>query len=158
DFAMAWGNTDDTPAEGDLPHENELLEVYVGTRDANGQPVILETYWSKQTIESQYDFLLWILAPLSLGAIALLMAIVVPLGLSHARHLTESVRERDRMLHHAVRASELERRRMAHALHDGVIQDLAGLAYVLPTVSRHLPKTRQGEDLRATLDDATELI
>lgn len=158
DFTIAMAKAEDSRAEGDLPGDNDLLEVYVGTHDPAGRPVVLETYWTKESIESQYNFLLKLLAPLSLGALALLIVVVVPLGLSQARRLTQSVRERDRMLLHAVRASELERRRMAQTLHDGVIQDLAGLAYVLPTVTRHLPGDARGQGLRATLEDATALV
>ena len=42
------------------------------------------------------------------------------------------------MMRHALLASDLERRRIAQDLHDGVIQDLAGLGYVLPTAQREL--------------------
>ena len=62
------------------------------------------------------------------------------------------------MLQHALRASDLERRRMTRTLHDGVIQDLAGLAYVLPTVTPTEPRNADEAELRSTLLEATDLI
>ncbi len=50
--------------------------------------------------------------------------------------------ERGRMTEHALLSSELERRRIAQDLHDGVIQDLAGAGLVLPLVSERVkPRT-----------------
>jgi signal transduction histidine kinase len=43
------------------------------------------------------------------------------------------------MLGHALSASRLEQRRIAQDLHDGLIQDLAGLGYALPAVADLLP-------------------
>jgi signal transduction histidine kinase len=158
DFTVAVKPSDESSAEGEEDPQDEMYEVYSGTTDANGQPVILETCWTTGAVESQYNFVLWRLAPLSLGALALLMAAIMPLGLSLARRLARSMHDRDRMLHHAVRSSELERRRIAQTLHDGVVQDLAGLAYLLPTVTKHAPDVAAGVPVRATLVEATELV
>jgi len=157
-FTVAGNPPDESLREGDDNADAGMYEVYSGAKDADGQPVVFETYWSHGSIDSQYDFLLWRLAPLSLGALAVLIVAIVPLGLSLARRLARSMRERDRMLQHAVRSSELERRRMAQTLHDGVVQDLAGLAYLLPTVTRHAPDVAGGVPVRATLVEATDLV
>jgi len=158
DFTVAGNPPAEALQRGDDEADADMYEVYAGAHDADGQPVVLETYWSSGSIDSQYDFVLWRLAPLSLGALFLLLVAIVPLGLSLARRLGRSMRERDRMLQHAVRASELERRRIAQTLHDGVVQDLAGLAYLLPTVTKHAPDVAGGVPVRATLVEATDLV
>jgi signal transduction histidine kinase len=147
-----------TAPDAETVETDDQLEVYVGILDEDGRPVIVETYWSAASIDSQYDLLLWRLAPLSLGALILLLVAVLPLGVSLARRLAVSNRERSRMLKLAVRASELERRRMAQALHDGVIQDLAGLAYILPTVTPAADDDAADPELRPTLMEATALL
>jgi len=157
-FTVAGSPPDESFQQGDDNADADMYEVYSGAIDANGNPVVLETYWTSGSIDSQYDFVLWRLAPLSLGALAVLIVAILPLGLSLARRLGRSMRERDRMLQHAVRASDLERRRIAQTLHDGVVQDLAGLAYLLPTVTKHAPDVAGGVPVRATLVEATDLV
>ena len=48
-----------------------------------------------------------------------------------ARRLQSGRREREELLENALEASAAERRRIASDLHDGVVQDLAGLSYSL---------------------------
>jgi two-component system NarL family sensor kinase len=158
DFTISGNPVAEAPQEGDDAAVADMYEVYSSATDADGKPVVFETYWSGASIDSQYDYLLWRLAALSLGGLAVLIVVLVPLGLSLARRLARSMRERDRMLQHAVRSSELERRRMAQTLHDGVVQDLAGLAYLLPTVTKHAPDVAGGVAVRATLVEVTELV
>ena len=157
-FTLSWQSSATTSGDGNTQGEEGRLEVYVGTLDADGNPIIMESYWSASAIESQYDLVLRQVAPLSLGALVLLTVAIVPLGISLARRLARSNRERDRMLQHALRASDLERRRMTQILHDGVIQDLAGLVYLLPSVTPRDPHSAEESELRSTLVDATALL
>ena len=61
--------------------------------------------------------------------VAVLLLLQVPLALSLARRLNRS--------HEAViEASDAERRRIAADLHDGVVQDLAGVAFSLGAAAR----------------------
>jgi len=158
DFTVSWRADAAQADDDDGFGAPGTLEVYAGTLGPDGRRVIVETYWPADVLDSRYDAFLIRLAPLSLGALALLMVAIVPLGISLARRLARSTHEGDRMLQHALRASDLERRRMTHTLHDGVIQDLAGLAYLLPSVTPTDPRTAAEEELRSTLVEATNLI
>ena len=51
----------------------------------------------------------------------------------------------------AVESSDRERRRIAQDLHDGVVQDLAGIGYSLDSEAQRLPS---GEALRVHLEQA----
>jgi signal transduction histidine kinase len=53
-----------------------------------------------------------------------------------ARRLDSSQTERERLLRHAIAASESERRRIASDLHDGVVQDLTGVSLRLAALGR----------------------
>ena len=55
----------------------------------------------------------------------------IPLASRLARQVRRSQDERERLLRHAIDASDLERRRIAADLHDGSVQQLAGLSMSL---------------------------
>ena len=55
---------------------------------------------------------------------------------SLARRLRARLQERELLLHRALEASEVERRQIASDLHDGAVQDLAGVAYALSAAAR----------------------
>jgi signal transduction histidine kinase len=135
-----------------------LLEVYVGATDADGVPIIVETYWSAAGLHSDERRVFWDIAPLSLGSMVLLLVMMLPIAVNLARNANRSVLERNRVLHHALGAADLERSRIAQMLHDGVIQDLAGLGYALPSASSRLREEPDLDAARQIIDDATEMI
>ena len=67
-------------------------------------------------------------APLTLP---LLWLVQLPLAWRGARRLREGQAQRETLLRRAIESSELERRRIARDLHDGAVQDLAGVSYSL---------------------------
>jgi len=138
--------------------EGELLEVYAGTFDADGEPLVFEAYLTTEQMESAAKTILVNLVPLILGALALFLLAVLPLAVSLARRVERAQLDRSKMMRHALLASDLERRRIAQDLHDGVIQDLAGLGYVLPTAQRELHADGDLALARSTLDRATGML
>lgn len=118
--------------------EGQLLEVYAGAVPDQGPSLVVETYWAMERIDDAQWALLRELVPLVLGALLLFQLAVFPLALSLARRVDRSRAERAMMMHHALSASELERHRIAAQLHDGVIQDLAGIGFALPTIAASL--------------------
>ncbi len=138
--------------------ESRLLEVYVGAKDADGVPLIFETYWSAARIHSEERRLIWTIAPLSVGSMVLLLALVLPIAVNLARSVNRSVLERNRLLRHALGAADLERSRIAQVLHDGVVQDLAGLGYALPSAASRLARVPEAEDAHRIVVDATDLV
>ncbi|MET0524604.1 MAG: histidine kinase [Nocardioides sp.] len=138
--------------------EGELLEVYAGTFDADGEPLVFEAYLTTEQMKSAAQTILVNLVPLILGTLALFMLAVLPLAMSLARRVERAQLDRSKMMRHALLASDLERRRIAQDLHDGVIQDLAGLGYVLPTAQRELHEGGNLALARTTLDRATGML
>jgi two-component system, NarL family, sensor kinase len=109
----------------------ELLEVYLGLRTATGEPVLFEAYYRYDAVvDAGWDT--WRrFAPLAVGALLVLELVQVPLAVALARRLQRGERRRQRLLDHAVGASDAERRRIAGDLHDGVVQDITGVTYEL---------------------------
>ena len=62
---------------------------------------------------------------MTLVALALLM---VPIAWILARRVRTAQRERERLMQRAIESSDRERRRIAGDLHDGPVQELAGLS------------------------------
>ena len=119
--------------------EAPLFEVYAAADDAEGNPILVETYWSTAEIDDDARAIMVRLAPLSLGALLLFAAVLGPLAWTMARRVERAQAESKKSLQHALSASDLERRRIARDLHDGVMQDVSGAGYALAVAARTLP-------------------
>ena len=77
----------------------------------------------------------------------------IPLAARLERRLRARQREREELLVRAIEASDIERRRIAADLHDGAVQDLAGISYSLD-VAAGQAETTPRTDLRDLLRQA----
>lgn len=121
-----------------------VLEVYAAARDADGVPFVLEWYWPASRLDDAKHEILARILPLTIGSLVLLHVLVLPLTLDTARRVDA---ERARLARHTTAVQVMERRRLSEDLHDGVLQDLSGVGYVLPTVARELPPDSTGRGL-----------
>jgi len=114
----------------------KLLEVYQLTHTTGGTPVIFEAYFKYSRV-TQVGRTLWKqFAPIAIGALIALELIQIPIFITLARRLRAAQLQRERLLRHAIQASEAERRRIASDLHDGVVQELTGVSLSLAAASR----------------------
>jgi signal transduction histidine kinase len=111
--------------------QGKLLEAHTTIRTPDGTQVLFEIYQRFSSVTANGTRLLGALAPPLLGGLLVLVLFQVPLAWSMARRLQRGHRERETLLASAVEASAQERRRIAADLHDGVVQDLAGVAFGL---------------------------
>jgi signal transduction histidine kinase len=114
----------------------KLLEVYLPIETPSGEKVLFEAYFLYDSVEDAGARIWQSFAPIAIGALIVLELIQIPLAYSLARRLRARQLEREDLLHRAVNASEHERRRIAQDLHDGVVQDLAGVSYSLAGLAR----------------------
>ena len=124
----------------------KLLEVYLPIHGPNGRPLLFETYERYSAVAASSRELWLAFAPAILGALALLWLIQLPFAWRGARQLRENQADRERLLQRAIDSSELERRRIARDLHDGAVQDLAGVSYSLTAAARHSMTAEETED------------
>jgi signal transduction histidine kinase len=113
----------------------DLLEVYTRIRSPEGEPLLFEAYFTADELGEQRAAVLDRFLPITIAALAALVALTTPLMLLLNRRLSRAARERERLLEAAVRSSDAERLRIARDLHDGVVQDLAGSSMALSTVA-----------------------
>jgi signal transduction histidine kinase len=121
------------------PHK-KLLEVYLGIRPRTGPRLLFEAYQRFSSISASGQRLWQRFLPALIGALALLELAQIPLAWSLARRLQRGQREREALLRRALDASDIERRRIASDLHDGVVQNLAGVSYGLSAAAQRLPE------------------
>jgi two-component system NarL family sensor kinase len=127
----------------------KLLEVYVALTTRSGQPVRYEEYYRSSFIDARARRIFREFGFISLGALILLALIQLPLAWQLAHRVRRAQRERLELLQRAVDASERERRRIAADLHDGVVQNLAGVSYSLSAAASSAPA-----ELSPTLGEA----
>jgi signal transduction histidine kinase len=111
--------------------QGKLLEVYLPIRMPDGGRLLFEAYYRYDAVSASGRRIWRAFAPVSIGALVALELVQIPLAWSLARRLRTRQQERERLLRQAIDSSDQERRRIASDLHDGIVQDLAGVAYQL---------------------------
>jgi two-component system, NarL family, sensor kinase len=136
-----------------------LFEVYVPLSTTTGNPVVLEAYQDRDEFIAARRRLLEAYLPAALGALLVLWLAQLPLVFRLARRLEARRREREDLLRRAVEASDAERRRIASDLHDGVVQDLAGIQFTLEGAANRADASGAADmaaDLRRAADDTRQ--
>ena len=108
-----------------------LVEVYVPLTLAEGARVLVEAYHPADSIDDASDRIWHTFLPVLLTMLVGLAIAQLPLARFLARRVRSEEQERERLTRHAEDALHRERLRIAAELHDGVVQDLAGVAYEL---------------------------
>ena len=107
----------------------DLTSVYLGLRAQDGTPVLYEEYLRSNAIAGDSHSVARLFAPVGILALGVLAVLQIPLAWLMARRMRRTQRDREVLLQRAIDASEGERREIAAGLHDGVVQELAGLSF-----------------------------
>jgi len=137
--------------------EGKLLEAHTPIRTEGGTQVLFEIYQRFGTVTASASRLLRAFALPLVGGLIVLLLVQVPLAWSLARRLQRGHEEREGLLNSAIEASDRERRRIAADLHDGVVQDLAGVAFGLAPLAADA-RRRGDEDEARVLSDAVDCL
>jgi two-component system, NarL family, sensor kinase len=124
--------------------QGKLLEAYTTMRAPDGTPLLFEIYQRFSSIGASGTRILRTLIPPLMAGMVVLLLFQVPLAWTLARRLQRGHSERERLLANAIAASTHERQRIAADLHDGVVQDLAGVAFGLAPLAAE--EQRRGND------------
>jgi two-component system, NarL family, sensor kinase len=130
-----------------------LLEVYLPVRARGGSPLLFEAYLRYSAVTASGERLWRAFAPAILLALLALWIVQIPMASRMARRLRRSRAEREELLHRALEASTVERRRIARDLHDGPVQQLAAVSYGLGGAGGLL-RARGDEETAAIVDHA----
>ncbi|MET3636772.1 sensor histidine kinase [Curtobacterium oceanosedimentum] len=115
-----------------------LLEAYQAVHTPSGEALLFEAYRPYDQVLARAADLRTAFAALAFGTVGVVLLLLVPLLLWLLLRIRTGQRLRERLLGRALDAEADERRRLAGELHDGPVQDVAGLALSLGAV----PETR----------------
>lgn len=110
---------------------DRMLEVYLPIDGPDGVPLLYESYFAMSGVSESASRIRSEFVPIIVAALALMEALHLGLAWALRRRLDRSRAERERLLRQAIEASDLERRRIAGDLHDGVVQDLVGTSFAV---------------------------
>lgn len=128
----------------------ELLEVYTQIRTPDGTPLLFETYQLSSSIADRRRELAATFAPVLVITLLALALLEIPLAWAFARRVRATQRERERLMQRAIESSDRERRRIAGDLHDGPVQELAGLSMQLVAAAERAEDPADGDVLRSS--------
>jgi len=131
-------DTPDGPGRTSPPRR--LVEVYVPLVLRDQPPMVFEAYYDYGRVERLAQQLMTQLLPLVIAPLLLLQLIQIPAAVSLARRLRRHEKERVGLLERGLAGADQERARFAADLHDGPIQDLAGISYALGAVAPTVPE------------------
>ncbi|MBE2320938.1 hypothetical protein DVA67_033585 [Solirubrobacter sp. CPCC 204708] len=138
--------------------EGKLLEAHAPIRTPeSGTQVLFEIYQRFSSINASASRILSTLIPPMVAGLLVLLLFQAPLAWSLARRLQRGHAERERLLAGAIEAQDRERRRIAADLHDGVVQDLAGVAFGLAPLAADARRRGNDEEARV-VDDAVDTL
>jgi len=115
--------------------DEKLLEVYAPFKTSAGTTMLFETYTAYTGVTDSAQRTWIAFAPTVMGALIALQLIQIPLAGRLARRLRHAHAHREQALGQALDASDTERRRISRDLHDGAVQELAGVTYSLAVVA-----------------------
>jgi two-component system, NarL family, sensor kinase len=127
-----------TPGDG----PQTLLEVYTPLT-VTGEQLVFEAYFAYDGIDRQAARLRGQIIPMAIGALVVLQLVQVPIAASLAARVRRQEAERTALVQRNVEASDRERRAIAADVHDGPVQDLAGVSYALSALRNSVPEERQ---------------
>jgi signal transduction histidine kinase len=119
----------------DLPSNQWFVEVYVPLKVPGYPTLAFEAYYSADQLNEQTTALATDSILLALIPLIVLQAVQVPIAIWLTRRVGRQEAERAALLNRALSASDRERRSIAVNLHDGVVQDLAGVGYALAAIT-----------------------
>ena len=118
-----------------LDPESAILDVSVPVKGADGVTYLVQVHQLQDSLSEDARRIWLAFAPVVLGSLLLLAVVLGLLAVRMARRISADLRVRQDLLQRAVDAGDVERRRIAARLHDGTVQDLAGLSFTLAGLS-----------------------
>jgi signal transduction histidine kinase len=137
--------------------EHKLLEVYRPTWTPSRHILLFETYTRYDVVTVRSGQVWRGFAGVTVGSLVLMLVLQTPVTWALVVRLRRAQRQREVLLERAVSASEIERRRIAATIHDGVVQELAATSFVI-TGAAEQARTLDNIALVDQLQDAASAV
>jgi two-component system, NarL family, sensor kinase len=127
--------------DGRSAEPGALLEVSLPVTTPDGRTLLFQASIPRDSVSATAEELWRAFLPVLAVALVALALVQIPLALRLARQVRASQEEREHLVRRAIESSDLERRRIAGDLHDGPIQQLAGLSMSLAAAADRVAPT-----------------
>jgi two-component system NarL family sensor kinase len=111
--------------------QGKLLEVYRPVWTPQGHELLFETYFRYDLVTDRSTQLWKGFLGITLSSVALIFALLVPVVAAMFVRTRRAQAQRELMIQRALDASRDERQRIAAALHDGLVQELAAASFAV---------------------------
>jgi signal transduction histidine kinase len=111
--------------------QGKLLEVYRPVWTPSGRELLFETYYRYDVVTDRSSQLWRGFVGITLSSVAAVFALLVPIVWTLLRRARRAQHQREAMMQRALSASQDERQRIAAALHDGLVQELAAASFAV---------------------------
>lgn len=138
-----------------LDPDADWVQVSLPLQGGDGSRYLFEISKLQDSLQQEARSVWMAFAPILAGSMVLLGVLLVVLGIRMAQRISAELRTREELLERAVDASELERSRIAADLHDGTVQELAGLSFALAGLAQRA-QANGDEDTAAVLSQAAD--
>ncbi|HJQ03058.1 MAG TPA: sensor histidine kinase [Jatrophihabitans sp.] len=109
----------------------KLLEVYRPVWTPDGHELLFEMYFRYDAVTDRSSELWHGFVGITLSSVGLLFLLLMPVMWALLRRTRQAQLQREAMMQRALDASTEERQRIAAALHDGIVQELAATSFGL---------------------------
>src|SRR5262249_4160180 len=129
-----------------------ITEVYTRIKTPNKTPLLFETYQRSRVIVDAGRDIAATFTPVLILTLLIFALLEGTMSAALIRRFRRGQREREALMEAAVEASFRERRRIAGDLHDGPVQELAGLSFGLSAQAQATddPETRRALEQAAS--------
>jgi signal transduction histidine kinase len=127
----------DRPENVEERDAGKLLEVYRPIWTPSGEPLLFEAYYRYDAVSARSTQLWHGFVGILVSSLLATLLLLTPLVWSLVRRTRRAQAQREALLQRAADVSLIERRRIAGALHDGLVQELAAASYVVAAQAEH---------------------
>jgi signal transduction histidine kinase len=145
------------PENVDERDAGKLLEVYRPVWTPSGEPLLFEAYYRYDAVSARSSQLWHGFSGVLLSSLLAMLLLLTPLVWSLVNRTRRAQAQRAALLQRAADVSLIERRRIAGALHDGLVQELAAASYVVAAQAEHAERRGDAAATRALRDTATSV-
>jgi two-component system, NarL family, sensor kinase len=116
--------------------QHKLLEVYRPVWTPNGTELLFETYFRYDVVTDRSSQLWRGFAGITISTVLIIFLLLIPIIWTLLRRTRSAQVQRAEMIQRTLDASLEERQRIAAALHDGVVQEVAAASFAVAAAAR----------------------
>jgi two-component system NarL family sensor kinase len=134
-----------------------LLEVYRPVWTPSGQPLLFEAYFRYDVVSERSTQLWHGFSGILVSSLLATLFLLTPVAWGLVSRARRAQAQREALLQRAADVSLIERRRIAGALHDGLVQELAAASFAVAAQAEHAQRRDDPVAAQALRDTAASV-